>query len=411
VPGKHRDKKWGAQALGEALNLKTRGEIDILVPTVGTWTKGQITAWSRAVGTIPKRIGLAWIPQIHPWAKCWTLPSRSVAALRESEVRLLAFASDDSDKRRSLHTRFSSEDPRWSHAKVYWFEKGASSRVLITSANWSTSAWGVQGDNGGTFIKNFELGVLLPGNEKRPLQHLGDLDAQPATNDLEREDQEAGLWAHASFDGQSLTVMTALEISPPLTLDIIDANGVRDTVDARWDGVDDKLQTIISRIWHSGPSTVILKHQTREQWLSVQDLREAAVSHDDPLSRPPGLSAEDLQSLRAALLEELYGGARMEDSVPTGAEMNPGPHTQGIIGVGGDYSVWLLEEGRRVLSIVDKWTLTYTQATVDSLRAAIVDDGRRLLKHWREETERNQRRTVALLIGIDEFELRMREIA
>ncbi len=408
VPGQHRDKKWGAHALGEALNLRTRGEIDILVPTVGRWTKEQITAWSRAVGTIPKRIRLAWIPQIHPWAKCWTLPSTSRTALQESEVRLLAFARDDSDKRRSLHTRFSSEDPRWSHAKVYWFEKGASSRVLITSANWSTSAWGVQSDKGGTYIKNFELGVLLPANKKRPLQHLGDLDAQPATNDLEREDQEAGLWAHASFDGESLTVMTALGIEP-LTLDIIDANGARDTIDVRWERADDKLQTIISRIWHSGPATVIIKHQTREQWISVQDLRDAAVSHDDPLSRPPGLSAEDLEALRAALLEELYGGARMEDSVPTSAAMAHGLDTMGMNGVSEDYSVWLLEEGRRILLIVDKWLLALRQATVGGFRDAIVDDGRRLLKHWRDEVERNQPRTIALQVGIDELELRMQE--
>jgi hypothetical protein len=67
------------------------------------------------------------------------------------------------------------------------------------------------------------------------------------------------------------------------------------------------------------------------------------------------------------------------------------------------------KEGRRILLIVDKWLLALRQATVDGFHDAIVDDGRRLLKHWRDEVERNQPRTIALQVGIDELELRMQE--
>ena len=87
--------------------------------------------------------------------------------------------------------------------------------------------------------------------------------------------------------------------------------------------------------------------------------------------------------------------------------MAHGLDSMGTKGVSGDYSVWLLEEGRRVLLIVDKWLLAVRQATVDSFRDAIADDGHRLLKHWRYEVERNQHRTIALQVGIDDLELRI----
>ena len=99
VPGTHRGNDWGVRALGVALRLPARGEVDILVPTVGVWTKEQIESWARAVGTLPKRIGLAWIPKGHPWAKRWELPATALTALKDSGTCLLALGYVDGDKR------------------------------------------------------------------------------------------------------------------------------------------------------------------------------------------------------------------------------------------------------------------------------------------------------------------------
>jgi hypothetical protein len=411
VPGTHRGSDWGVRALGDALRLPARSEVDILVPTVGGWTKDQITSWARAVGTLPKRIGLAWVPKGHPWAKRWELPAAAVAGLKDSGTSLLALGEADGDGRQRLHHRFGAYDERWPHAKVYWFERGASPRVLVTSANWSPSAWGILTGRGQLHIKNFELGVLLPA-QKRPLRTLKEMTASPAVVDAVRDIEGTAPWAHAMFDGRRLTVQIVKEQVAPHQIMVIDAEGHRLKLKVRWKPVEGLLQAALKRVWKTGPSVVVLVLREADHWFSVQDLRDSEASQEHPLSRPPGMDEDELKRLRAALLEERYGGKLMDDDEPSpGGGSTSVELAMNAVTAVGDYSVWLLDEARRVLAVVDTWATAFAKMQSTDLRDVIERDGRQLLRLWREEISEGGRRKGALIVACDELHARLRSSA
>jgi hypothetical protein len=351
VPGTHRGSDWGVRALGKALRLPARSEVDILVPTVGSWTKDQIASWASAVGTVPKRVRLAWVRKGHPWAKRWELPAAVVAALKQSGTSLLALGEAGGDERQRLHHNFGAHDERWPHCKVYWFERGASPRVLITSANWSLSAWGMLTAGNQLHVKNFELGVLLNAR-KRPLRTLKEMTAPPATVDEARDNEGSAPWAHATFDGRRLVVQIIKGELAPREIDVFDQDDHRLKLKANWNAADGLLHTVLKRAWKTGPSVVVLVLRASEHWLSVQDLRHSELSQEQPLSRPPGIADDEFQRLQAALLEERYGGPLIDNvkPPPNGGSSSDDPATPA-----GDFNVWLLDEARRVLVVVSTW--------------------------------------------------------
>jgi hypothetical protein len=372
------------------------------------WTKEQIESWARAVGTHPKRIGLAWIPKGHPWAKRWGLPAPALAALKDSGASLLALGDVDGDERQRLHQRFGAHDERWPHAKVYWFERGASPRVLVTSANWSPSAWGIPTGRSQLHIKNFELGVLIPAR-KRPLRTLKEMTAKAAIVDAARHIDGAAPWSHAMFDGRRLIVTIIKGEVGPSQIVAIDADGHRLKLKVRWKPVDGLLQTVLKRAWKTGPSVVVLILRSAEHWISVQDQRDPATSQEHPLSRPPGMDEDELKRLRAALLEERYGGKLIDDEEPpSGGRSSNAELTKDTVTAVGDYSVWLLDEARRVLAVVDAWATAFSKMRSTDLRNAIERDGRQLLRHWREEVSAGGRRKGALIVACDELNARLR---
>ncbi len=409
VPGTHRRNEWGVRALGDALCLPARCEVDILVPTVGVWTKDQIASWARAVGTLPKRIGLAWIPKGHPWAKRWELPATAFAALKDSGTSLLALGEADGDERQRLHHRFGAYDERWPHAKVYWFEHGASPRVLVTSANWSPSAWGYPTGKNHLHIKNFELGVLISA-PKRPLRTLKEMTAKAAVVDTVRDIEGTAPWAHATFDGHRLVVQMIKEEAAPHQIIVIDAEGQRLRLKTRWKPVDDLLQAVLKRAWKTGPSVVVLVLRATDHWLSVQDQRGSEASQEHPLSRPPGMNEDELKRLRAALLEERYGGKLIDEVEPSAGGRLSNAELKKNAAVG-DYSVWLLDEARRMLVVVDTWARAFAKMQSTDLRDAIERDGRQLLRLWREEISERGGRKGALIVACDELNARLRSSA
>jgi hypothetical protein len=405
VPGRHHGTQWGVRALGAALHLPTRGEVDIFVPTVGAWTTQQILAWVKIVGTRPNRVGLAWVPRGHPWAKHWTLPSKAVVPIEKSGVVLLALSNGHNDERRRLHPRFSSLDMRWPHAKVYWFERGSTSRVLITSANWSPSAWGVVNGKDMLTLKNFELGVLIRA-AKRPFRALRKMTSIPATVMVEREEAEAVPWAHAAFDGRRLTINILKDQTPPRKILVVDADNSHQSLQVAWRQADGFLRAVARRTRQSGPSSIIIMLQGRKHWIAVQDLRGAVAALDHPLSRPPGMTDGELKRMRAALLEERYGGQLVENSPP----FNDGEKRPSIA-VSGAYGLWFLEEARRLLSIVDAWASVVVRTHMPEMRETIARDGRELVRLWKEEGVASLTRREILKIACDELQARLRSIA
>jgi hypothetical protein len=195
----------------------------------------------------------------------------------------------------------------------------------------------------------------------------------------------------------------------PHQIVVIDVDGHRVKLKVRWKPVDGLLQTALKRVWKTGPSVVVLVLRAAEHWLSVQDLRDAEASQEHPLSRPPGLDEDELKRLRAPLLEERYGGKLIDDDEPSprceSSSDDPRMNAETAMG---DYSVWLLDEARRVLAVVDTWATVFAKMRSTDLRDAIERDGRQLLRLWREEISAGGRRTGALIVACDELHARLR---
>ncbi|MDP2345578.1 MAG: hypothetical protein Q8O67_31835 [Deltaproteobacteria bacterium] len=422
VPGEHRGVSWGAPALGAALRLPAHGEVDVFVPTVGQWTVAQLKWWAASVGTRPQRLRLVWVPRGHPWAKHWTLPTNAVPELATAGASILTLEDDD---RRRLHTRYRDADERWPHAKVYWFQRGAAPRVLITSANWSAAAWGRPTARGSSYyVKNFELGVLV-ATAKRPFSSLPEMaDGDAATVELESEERVDALWGHAVFDGTTLVVQLAPVTSGPANVRVLDAGRDEHTFKTKWQTRNGVLETTVRRRWPRPPTTVVVTVQEQEHWLAVEDRRPDLAGSDDA-SPPPGFGEGDLERMRAALLEERYGGRLLEDSerlLDPHADPAAAPEAGGAAGAVGDgvadprrtaadYSVWVLEEARRVLGVVDNWAGQSQKTAATALSGAIERDGRELLRAWRKEAETESRRRVALRVACDELAVHLQGLS
>ena len=114
---------------------------------------------------LPERLNLVSIDKNHPWASDrWLLPLSTLKSLTRSGSKLLHLQHDANIEKRIsglLHKNHRSADTRWSHAKLYSLKRGNSQRLIVTSANFSTSAWGSESQDGQLTIENFELGVCI----------------------------------------------------------------------------------------------------------------------------------------------------------------------------------------------------------------------------------------------------------
>jgi hypothetical protein len=73
----------------------------------------------------------------------------------------------------------------------------------------------------------------------------------------------------------------------------------------------------------------------------------------------------------------------------------------------GDYGVWLLDEARRALVVVDSWFTALTKMHSPDLRNTIERDGRQLLRLWRAEISAGSARAGALRVACDELHARL----
>jgi len=146
VPGKHmQNAKWGAAGLRSATPPgRGRVKVSILSPFVGAWQVDALKKWCAQFESAPAQLSLAWIGRDHPWAQFWILPEATLTRLEEAGSTLLQLSFVPGNDKRShhFHSEHHSNDGRWSHAKLYAFERGRSKRLLLTSANFSQAAWG-----------------------------------------------------------------------------------------------------------------------------------------------------------------------------------------------------------------------------------------------------------------------------
>ena len=217
VPGRYprqdlRRAPWGSAGLRRATPAGSGvASVSIATPFVGTWNRSSLGAWCESFAGRPERMSLVWIEKDHPWARArrWILPTNTLEALEASGASVLRLPFDyDESTEGKFHADHRHTDPRWSHAKLYFFKRGRRTRLLVTSANFSTSAWGAVEKDGSLSVTNFELGVSIE-TDAWPFGELEGFDdsADIYVKDVAAHRTSAAIsWAAAAWDGRVVRV-------------------------------------------------------------------------------------------------------------------------------------------------------------------------------------------------------------
>lgn len=413
VPGTHsphalRLTPWGVAGLRH-IKRSGRGQVgtSILSPFIGSWSKKTLRHWCAEFGGTPTGLKLVWVGKSHPWAEKWSLPASALQSLREEGSTLLQLPAetDDSNELAScFHDEHKPQDPRWSHAKVFFFKRGNSRRMLVTSANFSPAAWGRKNANGELFIENFELGVCI-GQANWRFEQLDEFDdwenVATASESLPRE---AALitWAQAEWDGKQVIIDCRCEAGANLTATVC---GNRPCDITRWTKTDsDCLRACVP--WDDPkdiPSWIVLACEDQKVRVSVFDARSV---QEREVTAPPEVDPSKVEAMRDALLFEQYGGrvAGDECDVKRDDKESSADHIEGDgFGLTDSYDVPAFVQARWHLGIVDNWMFQWERAkqrTVSqSDRQVLHDDGQRLSEAFKRQQKRDEKLSPADAIG------------
>lgn len=350
----------GAQLLGELLPDGVGPlHVHVCVPYVGTWTPRSFASWCKAVGASPQHLKLVWIDTEHPWAAGgfedarWRLPRSSHASLVEAGVSLSRLGHRG-EEFSAFHEEHFATDARWSHAKLYHLRRGRQRRLLVTSANFSCSAWGLSGRP----PRNFELGVAFDSDWAIPNREFEPQHTPLLMDDPEPPSPSLLTWAQATWDGQFVTLeaRTSREIreftatlhlgpthaSLEMRLESMEATNKERR---EWRGVAG---------WSEPHPTPLRIQLTLPEFIldvPVIDVRTPEEFIRTPLPEVDPAVAEEL---RDALLVEAYGGPIVEPGTWTSV----GGRAQGTYATGAgssDYTVPAFAQARRWFKVIDNW--------------------------------------------------------
>lgn len=386
----------GRKSCARQLAQYDPAEIHVIAPTIGEWNHRTIAAWSEDLGIAADKVHLKWISVAHPWAQPgqWTLSHQAREALDHAGVRLEILETGF-----RLSDDHLPGDERWSHAKLYLFRcrNTRRRRLLVTSANWSSSAWGA----GRTPARNFELGVTFE-TDWTALEHERERFTSltrpyciehGADEEVEPEVVPPLEWASASWNG------ARLELKAQSTNDEIPI-----TVDVTFDGAP-LLREVLSDgetsiPWSSAaqpPLTASFTQGKDVLEVDVVDLRPPSEVSQTPL---PEVDEKLQQELRDLFLLQRYGRHA------TDPETIPGLMGDTLVsstaGPAVDYAVQAWIDGRAAFDVVDSWQAALDKAAGDeSELQRVMEDGRAL----RDIFARRGRPADALVV--EEFGWRM----
>lgn len=422
APGNHtrqvlRRTPWGAAGL-RGIIPAGRGVVSafVLSPFVGSWSKDALHQWCAHFEGSPNRISLAWIDKNHPWARNWLLPTNSLKSLIEAGATLLQlrFEPNDSKQTDRFHNEHKTTDDRWSHAKVYGFKRGNSRRLLLTSANFSTAAWGIEGRNGELSIENFELGVCVEQADW-PFEGLVELDgnnAATSTTTLRRSSAFIS-WAQATWDGKKVVVecksghdLTGQVLSNERPLQITkwvkSADGLR-TAQVPW--VEAKRP----------PSSILLICESEERNIVVFDERKL---EEREKCFPPEVDEAVVQAMRDELLFERYGGRVAADDEPQAGLIADNEDQimdaeweepiEGQTGRSDSYAVEPFVRARLHLQVVDNWAKLVKGASQEFVLEILQRDGGLLMEAFGRQAARNGKDAMGAQLAAEELELRLK---
>jgi Tyrosyl-DNA phosphodiesterase len=370
----------GEESAAQQLKKFMPSELHIFTPTIGNWDDVTLLAWASDVGLDRKKLHLKWISDQHPWSKSdgWVLTPNTEKLLSDKNlgVQLERFPSDA-----ALVDEHLKEDPRWSHAKLYLLRKGKKSKLLVTSANWSASAWGA----GSRKPRDFELGVIFE-SEWLALKDIGETftsTEKPYCVDRKDKKKESTLleWAQATWDGTSIELRARSSSKEP--------SAIEATISFYGEAKQRRvslLDGVTSLPWADSKQTPINARFTQETEdgvaaldVDVLDLRAPQAFAETPLPEvDPSLAAD----LRERFLLQRYGGTVVDD------DSNGSPQVQRLrgdaIGAAADYTLQAWVEARACFAVIDQWCAAYEQAAEDkTLREHVLFDGEELLALFR----------------------------
>ncbi len=334
--------------------------IHLMTPTIGDWNKRTLASWSKDVGVKPSQIHLKWIAEQHPWAAStgWALSRKAKGVLETNGVQVECLPSD---------TRLTGDhldaDTRWSHAKLYLLCSGEKCHLLVTSANWSTSAWGA----GEQPPRNFELGVVFE-SAWDDLKEMGEQFDPPDTAPfcVERainDEAEYSLqWAEATWDG------TRIQLSARST-------NAAMPLDATISFADDYTQQLplvdgcATAPWSDAertPLSVRFTQGTDSLDVDVVDLRSLTDFAKTPL---PEVDPDLATALREAFLLQRYGGTAVDTDAMSGVnnkctQAQRSPVTAAPVA---DYSVQAWNDARAAFHVIDQWRAALSKAQNDPM--------------------------------------------
>lgn len=424
VPGKHtpqvlRRTPWGAAGLREIMPAgRGTASVSVLSPFIGAWSKDALHQWCARFGGSPERVSLAWIDKNHPWADKWLLPTASRDSLVDvgSTLLQLRFEPNDSKQIDRFHNEHKAGDfpVRWSHAKVYAFKRGRSRRLLLTSANFSTAAWGGEGSNGTLNIENFELGVCIE-NAEWPFANLMELDADNAAISTATMRRSAAWisWAQATWDGKKITVECKSERD--VTGQVL---GMKKPLPITgWANGAGNLRKAQAPWVHAGqpPSSVLLSCGDEKLNVAVFDERKP---DDREGSFPPGVDEDKaaVQAMRDYLLFERYGGRVAPDDGPQSDEeyqtVNGDELLQEIwesqAAPSDSYAVPAFVRARLHLQVVDNWAGQIKPRADKFVLEILQRDGRSLMEAFKRQAEREGKDEMGAELAAEEMGLRLK---
>lgn len=377
VPGTHPPRsRWGAFGLRSA-TPSGRGAVkaSITCPFVGAWRADALDQWCGQFEGTPEQLSLAWIERDHPWAPFWLLPAATLTELMAAGVTLMQLTLQPGNDKLSdhFHDEHRSSDVRWSHAKVYAFQRGNSKRLLLTSANFSQAAWGNLDRGGHLTIDNFELGVCIE-KASWPLGQLPEIENPDslATHDNKLLRGNCLIpWAEASWDGKNIRLECKCE-------SVVEGEVLSRKAPLKIKRWHEKGGALLSTqiAWadtKTSPQSVVLHCETETLNVPIFDVRESAARE---LSFPEEISESEVQALSDQLLLERYGGkavtedetefdtAVSDDVDALGDESASGLNTDkpGDAASADSYAVASFVEARLMLDIVDSWAKLVDQA-------------------------------------------------
>jgi len=432
VPGTHsrqvlRRTPWGSAGLRE-ITPSGRGAVSvaILSPFVGSWSADALGRWCAQFDGSPDRLELVWIDRHHPWARAgrWLLPKASLKTLAGAGATLLHLRHepDDYEETTLFHEEHRSADDRWSHAKVYLFKRGTSRRLLLTSANFSTSAWGSESRDGELTIENFELGVCVE-QATWPFDDLEAFDSeQDAATVSELPSRGSALitWARAVWDGKKVDVDCRCEAKGDLEGEI-NSGGEWSPISAWTVRADRRLRT--ARVpWSDAkrsPSLVQLTCEHDTMSVTIFDERPSRERED---TLPPEVDENVAQTMRDELLFEQYGGrvaVDVEGDESTDDDQGHGSEEEieeVEPGRPDSYAVPAFVLARRHLSVVDSWAdqLKHTakRGTGEFERQVLRRDGELLIEAFQRQVVRDDKKGPTSAIGarlaVEELTLRLK---